>query len=129
MNITITIVPLTVPGLMLGLLAWIGLAAVLGGIASWLAERFRADVRHLRVHRRWDRPGAHVTFQGGRRARVCEVFFDSEAGGMAIVQPYHGEDDLFQPEWVPLGDLSPLPDWAREGEDAGQAPDLDEDAA
>jgi hypothetical protein len=104
MNITIH----GISGLAAAFLACIGMGTVASGIWDWLAGRFRADVRHLRVHRRWDRPGAYVTFQGGRRARVCEVFFDSEAGGMAIVQPCHGPDEFFQPEWVSLGDLHPL---------------------
>lgn len=104
MNITIH----GIAGLIVAFLACGGAGTIGGGIWDWLAGRFRADLRHLRVHRRWDRPGAHVTFQGGRRARVSEVFFDSEAGGMAIVQPYHDEGGFFQPEWVRLGDLAPL---------------------
>lgn len=95
-------------GLIVAFLACAGVATIGCGIWDWLADRLRADVRHLRLHRRWDRPGAHVTFQGGRRAIVSEVFTDRQAGGMAIVHPYHGDGQLFQPEWVRLGDLSPL---------------------
>jgi hypothetical protein len=95
-------------GLIVAFLACAGASTILCGIWDWLADRFRADLRHVRIHRRWDRPGAHVTFQGGRRAIVSEVFFDRLAGGMAIVCPYHDEGDCFQPEWVSLGDLSPL---------------------
>jgi len=100
---------ISTPGLILALLACGGIADVICGIGEWLADRFRADLRHLRIHRRWDRPGAHVTFEGGRRAVVSEVFFDKDAGGMAIVQPYHDAGEYFQPEWVPLGALAPLP--------------------
>jgi uncharacterized protein YigA (DUF484 family) len=105
----VTVNLISIPGLTLALLACAGLADIVSSIAAGLAKRFRVDVRHLRVHRRWDRPGAHVTFQGGRRAVVSEVIFDTDAGGIVIIQPYHEEGEFFQPEWVSLGDLSPLP--------------------
>jgi hypothetical protein len=96
-------------GLIAALLACAGVSTILCGAWDWLADRFRADLRHARIHRRWDRPGAHVTFQGGRRAIVSEVYLDPAAGGMAIVLPYHDEGDCFRAEWVRLGDLSPIP--------------------
>jgi hypothetical protein len=107
-----------ITGLIVAFLGCAGIASFGCGVWDWLADRFRADLRHLRVHRRWDRPGAHVTFQGGRCGIVSEVYLDSAAGGMAIVRPYDGDGHLFQAEWVRLGDLSPIPVPGLASEDA-----------
>jgi hypothetical protein len=96
-------------GVLAAFLACAGVATVACGIWDSLAARFRADLRHLRVHRRWDRPGAHVTFGGGRRGIVSDVVSDKNAGGMAIICPYDGDGQEMPAEWVSLGDLAPLP--------------------
>ena len=64
--------------------------------------------RRLKVHRRWDRPGAMVGLGDGREGAVLWTAIDLDAGGIAIVQPYVDELQQ-QPEWVPLERLSPLP--------------------
>jgi hypothetical protein len=137
-------------GWFIGILAAWGAIKVCAAAQDWLAARFAIDFNWLRVaigpsgrkigsgwfgwdlwigvprclkiHRRWDRPGAMVNLAGGQLATVLWVTIDPDAGGMAIVQPYDcSTEQAQQPEWVPLGSLSPLPSRATDAVPAGDA--------
>lgn len=95
------------PGLIFAFLACAGVATIACGISDWLADRFTADVRHLRVHRRQVRPGVNVDLGNGWRAHVSEIVRGFPPGDIAVISQYRdGDDDCEDPEWMPVADLA-----------------------
>jgi hypothetical protein len=84
------------PGLILACAAVTGIVEIVSAAVNgiiWLARG---------MHRHWDRPGVLVTLADGREASILYVARDADAGDMAVVQPYGGEEveSAHQPEWV-----------------------------
>jgi hypothetical protein len=103
MTITIT----SIPGLIVAWLACVGVTRIAYGAWEWLSDRFTFDVRRLRAHRRWDRPGARLPLADGRTGYVVYIVRDDEAGDIAAVQPCDADGDTcHEPEWVPVMDLA-----------------------
>lgn len=102
------------PGVLLvTCLALLGIADLTVMTLGWAQDRFTLDLRHLGIHRRWDRPGAAVILLDGREGAINAVFRESDVGDIAIV--------IFEdapPEWVPVMSMGPAPAVAREVEPA-----------
>jgi hypothetical protein len=104
-------------GLVAAILLVVGAGAILTAIQNWLRDRFTLDLhplwhvipRRFKVHLRWDRRGAYVTFQDGREGVLLEVFgSDDSPYPMAVVQSQ--EDEAQGPaEWVPLSAPTAVP--------------------
>jgi len=95
------------PGFAFATLATYGAITLLSQAQMWLADRFTADIRHLRVTRRWDRPGSWVTLPDGTEAVIEETWRDRETcGGVAKVCPYVDEKEQ-EPQWAPISILRP----------------------
>jgi hypothetical protein len=116
---TITLFHGTLGFLAVALLA-IGAATVLTAIENWLRKRFTLDLHplwhiipgRLKVHLRWDRPGATVRFGDGREGCVFGVFdMDDSPCPIALVQRYDEDNDVSQqrPEWMELDALTAPP--------------------
>ena len=82
---------------------------------EWLSDRFTVAWSPLRVHRRWDRPGAMALTDDGREVAILHLVRDKDAGDMACIQSYdEDEQELWPPEWVSPASLSPPPAHAEE---------------